>query len=161
MWHDFSTNSTLKLCIKSMWKNISQNPHKSFNLPDLQECVKFLRMHFHVIDFQVNKAENECIWKKMIYSKHLEGGYLTNQSRNCLYFVRAILFLLQEKKESKIWVCKNPEFVRFVPMNVIWQLRNLTKDIKSKTVKRIQPLTHKLHSLAYPSTDWAVQKVIK
>ena len=37
----FPVNSTLKPCIKSMQVNISQNPNEIFNLPDLQDCVKF------------------------------------------------------------------------------------------------------------------------
>ena len=46
MHHGFSANSTQKQCIKSMRINISQNPSETFNLPDLQDCVKFTRMHF-------------------------------------------------------------------------------------------------------------------
>ena len=40
--HGFSANSTLKLCIKSTLINLSQNPSESFNVPDLQNCVKEL-----------------------------------------------------------------------------------------------------------------------
>ena len=44
--HVFSTNSTLKTCIKSTRVNISQNHSKSLNVPDMQKTVKFTRMHF-------------------------------------------------------------------------------------------------------------------
>ena len=36
----------LKWCNESAQVNFSCNPRKSLNLPNLQECVRFMRMHF-------------------------------------------------------------------------------------------------------------------
>ena len=44
--HIFPAISTLKPCIKSTRRNISRNSCESFNLIDLQGCIKFTRMHF-------------------------------------------------------------------------------------------------------------------
>ena len=45
-YHVFSANSILKPWIKSTRIDISRNNSKSLNLPDLEETVKFTRMHF-------------------------------------------------------------------------------------------------------------------
>ena len=73
--HAFSANSTLKPCIKSTWINISRNQSKSHNLPDMQETVKFTRMHFSRLDVLANIAENGCTRKKTWYTVLLMTFY--------------------------------------------------------------------------------------
>ena len=34
--------------------DISRNPSENFNQPDLQDCVKFTRMHYHDFDILAN-----------------------------------------------------------------------------------------------------------
>ena len=64
MRHVFSANSNLKPCTKSRI-NISRNPSRSFNLPDLQETVSNLReCIFHDIDILANIAKKDTRGKK-------------------------------------------------------------------------------------------------
>lgn len=64
----FDANSTQKLCTKSMRVKFPRNLNESLNLPDLQECVKFMWMHFRDCNNLANIEENGCMWEKTWYT---------------------------------------------------------------------------------------------
>lgn len=68
-WHVFFyANSTLKLCIKCAQVNF-WNPSESWNLPNLQDCVKLHDCIFHnfQIDILTNKQKMDAHGKNLIY----------------------------------------------------------------------------------------------
>ena len=65
-----STNSSLKSCysINSTRVNFSWNPSESFNLPYLQECVKFTPLHFSRLILSWTWQKIDARGKELIYS---------------------------------------------------------------------------------------------
>lgn len=62
--HVFYANPSLKWCNESTQVNFSCNPRKSLNLTNLQECVRFMRMHFLCFWYFQENSEKWIHWTK-------------------------------------------------------------------------------------------------
>ena len=81
--HAFSVNSTLKPSIKSTRMNILRNRNEGFNLPYLQDSVKFTWMHFFDFNILANMAEKEDKRKR---TRVILFSYFASYSMFCMHF---------------------------------------------------------------------------